>query len=305
MKKIHLNQLSLKIRSVKKLSNFLIVFLVVLVFQNTIAQSIPYTKGRILISSDGNEHDHDDWAATPMSLALLASKGLQDSLVLYAFSDHIWGSNIEKGNGREEMQKSALRGKTIYNFKNSRFIEAVAQSDIAVIGITEEINKSSKNNGLYIIAAGPMHVVGSAIAKADMKKLQFVRLISHSNWNNNHADKPYEWEKHSGWTIKEIKEQFESKGLKIDQIVDQNGGKDYEGLKAPKELYDWIKTSNIRQQSIKIKKQLDWLYERQLTCVKKGDFDPSDAGMIVYLLTGKEKTHPDDVKKIIENQEVN
>lgn len=289
----------------KKLSIFLITLLVFLVYQNTISQSIPYTKGRILISSDGNEHDHDDWAATPMSLALLAAKGLQDSLVLYTFSDHIWGSNIEKDNGREQMQKSALEGKAIYNFKNSRFIEAVAKSDFAITSITEEINTSSQNNRLYIITAGPMHLVGSAIAGADANKLKFVRLISHSNWNNNHADKPYEWEEHSGWTLKEIKEQFESKGLKIDQIVDQNGGADYEGLKAPKELYNWINTSKIRQHSAKIAKQLDWLYERQLTCVKKGDFDPSDAGMIVYLLTDKEKTHPDDVKQIIENQEEN
>lgn len=34
-------------------------------------------KGRIVISSDGNEHDHDDWAATPLSLAIIAAKGLQ------------------------------------------------------------------------------------------------------------------------------------------------------------------------------------------------------------------------------------
>ena len=46
---------------------------------------------------------------------------------------------------------------------------------------------------------------------------------------------------------------------------------------------------------------MDWLYERQLTCVKKGDFDPSDAGMIIYLLTGIQKTSPSDAKDIIEN----
>ena len=50
-------------------------------------------KGRIALSSDGNEHDHDDWAATPLSLALLSAAGLQDKLVLYTYSDHIWGSN--------------------------------------------------------------------------------------------------------------------------------------------------------------------------------------------------------------------
>ena len=42
-------------------------------------------KGRIAISCDGNEHDDDDWGATPMSLALLAAKGLQDKLTLYVY----------------------------------------------------------------------------------------------------------------------------------------------------------------------------------------------------------------------------
>ncbi|NBD37106.1 MAG: hypothetical protein GVY10_00875 [Verrucomicrobia bacterium] len=30
-------------------------------------------QGRIALSSDGNEHDHDDWGATALTLALLAA----------------------------------------------------------------------------------------------------------------------------------------------------------------------------------------------------------------------------------------
>ena len=264
------------------------------------AQTVPYSIGRIVVSSDGNEHDHDDWAATPFTLALLAARNLQDQLTVYTFSDHIWGSNHDKSDGKDQMLKSALEGKDIYNFKNSNFIEAVADSTSAMLAITKEINKSSKTDPLTIIAAGPMHVVGSAISKAKTSKLKYVRLISHSSWNDNHSDRPNDWEQHSGWTWKEIQSEFEPKGLTLDRIVDQNGGKDYEGMKAPKALFDWIKTSPIRNHSEATKKQLDWLYERQLTCVKKGDFDPSDAGMIIYLLTGKQKTSPNDAKAIIE-----
>ena len=264
-------------------------------------QTIPYSSGRIVISSDGNEHDHDDWAATPFSLALLASQGLQNKLTVYTFSDHIWGSNHQKKKGKEEMLISALEGQEIFNFKKSNFIEAVADSTKAIRAIVKEINKSKANNPLTIIAAGPMHVVGSAIANAKKSKLKYVRLISHSNWNDRHSDKPYDWEHHSGWTWNEIKAGFESSGLICDRITDQNGGKDYEGMKAPKAMFDWIKTSPIRNTSETIKNQLDWLYQRQLTCVKKGDFDPSDAGMIIYLLTGKQKTNPEDAREIIEN----
>ena len=286
----------------KNLNIKVTVFLLLTVVSSTIyGQSIPYSIGRIVISSDGNEHDHDDWAATPFSLALLAAENLQDSLTVYTFSDHIWGSNHDKGEGKKQMLLSALEGRDIYSFKKSNFIEAVEDSTKAINAITNEINISSKKSPLTIIAAGPMQVVGSAINNADISKLKYVRIISHSNWNDNHSDRPYKWEHHSGWTWNEIKESFESKGLIMDRIVDQNGGKDYEGMKAPIESFDWIKTSSIRNGSPKVQKQLDWLYDRQLTCIKKGDFDPSDAGMVIYLLTGKQKTDPNDAKIIIEH----
>ena len=45
----------------------------------------------------------------------------------------------------------------------------------------------------------------------------------------------------------------------------------------------------------------DWLYSRLETCIKKGSIDASDAGMVVYMLTGIEKTDPRMVKEIMEN----
>ena len=284
----------------KKLG-FILICITLIFSSSLFAQTVPYSIGRIVVSSDGNEHDHDDWAATPFTLALLAAKGLQDKLTVYTFSDHIWGSDYQKKKGKAEMLISALEGQKIYNFKKSNFLEAVADSTKAINAIVKEINKSKASNPLTIVAAGPMHVVGSSISQSKKAKLKYVRIISHSNWNDRHSDKPYDWEEHSGWTWNEIKENFESYGLICDRISDQNGGKDYEGMKAPKAMFDWINTSPIRNTSEEAKNQLDWLYQRQLTCVKKGDFDPSDAGMIIYLLTGKQKTSPDDARVIIEN----
>lgn len=286
-----------------KLNKIAVVIFLFLISPIVFSQTVPYTKGRIVISSDGNEHDHDDWAATPFSLALLAAKGLQDSLKVYTFSDHIWGSNHEHESkrGKEEMLISAIEGKKIFHFDTSNFIEAVADSTKAINALTNEINASNVHSPLTIVAAGPMHVVGRAIENADTSKLKFVRLISHHNWNDNHADKPHDWEQHSGWTWAELKTKFEPLGLTMDRIVDQNGGKDYVGMKAPVKKFDWIKTVSSKDSSKEFKGQMNWLYERQLTCLKKGDFDPSDAGMIIYLLTGKQKTSPEDARKIIEN----
>lgn len=270
-------------------------------YQSSNAQTIPFSKGRIAISSDGNEHDEDDWAATPMSLALLAARGLQDQLVVYTFSDHTWGSNKEKPGAAAQMRESAFIGGSKFGFKKTKFIEAVAAPNFAVIELTKQINKSSEKDPLTIIAAGPMDIVGDAINEAEEDKLKYVRLISHSVWNDEHADKPYEWESHEGWTWAKIQEEFESKGLQLDHITDQNGGDDYEGLKTDLTNYDWLKTSPNRDQKPYEKGSWDWLYERLVAAQKGEEFDPSDAGMIIYLLTGKQKTSPEDLREILEN----
>lgn len=279
------------------LLSVIFLFLVQLSF----SQTIPYSKGRIAISSDGNEHDEDDWAATPMSLALLASRGLQDQLVVYTFSDHTWGSNKEKPKAAEQMRESAFIGGSKFGFKKTKFIEAVAAPNFAVIELTTQINKSSEKDPLTLIAAGPLDILGDAINEADSTKLKFVRLISHSAWNDEHADKPYEWEKHEGWTWEEIKEEFGPKGLQMDHILDQNGGEDYEGLKTGLTKYDWLKNSSSKDQKPYEKGSWEWLYGRLQAAQKGEEFDPSDAGMIVYLLTGKQKTSPEDLREILEN----
>jgi hypothetical protein len=270
-------------------------------------------KGRIAISSDGNEHDHDDWAATPLSLALLSAYGLQNNMVLYTYSDHIWGSNQEHPtsesglNSYQHMRESALKGAEYFGFDKSRFFCAVDNAEVAYNRLRDEINKSSAEDPLIIIAAGPMQVVGEAINRAEKDKRQFVSLVSHSNWNNKHSDSPYmktDWDRHSGWTFKEIQNEFGTQtggGVNCIQILDQNGGEDYDGLNTDIEKFDWIKTSRARKHYQK--GAWDWLYERQMTCIKnKGkNFDPSDAGMIIYLLTGVEKTNPGMAREIMEN----
>ncbi len=270
-------------------------------------------KGRIAISSDGNEHDHDDWAATPLTLALIAAKGLQDKMVLYTYSDHVWGSNQDKPlhegmTAYEHMRESALGGAKHFGFDPSRFICAVDNAEVAYNAMAAKINESSKSDPLIIIAAGPMQVVGEAINRSNIDARKYVTVISHSKWNNEHSDNPYlktEWDRHSGWTFDDMRETFEPKsGGKVTfiQIADQNGGKDYVGLNAPMELFDWIKTSPARNNTAYQEGSWDWLYSRIATCIKREkNYDPSDAGMAIYLFTGEEKTNPDMAREIMES----
>ena len=130
----------------KKTSFLLIAFLVILMCnaQTPLWQG----KGRIVIGADGNEHDNDDWSATPLSLALLASQGLQDKLALYVYSNHIWGSSYERQlvnglNAYEHMIQSALGGQKWFNFNKTNFICAVDDPEIAYNAVRDEINKSS------------------------------------------------------------------------------------------------------------------------------------------------------------------
>ena len=105
----------------------------------TFGQTVPFSTGRIIISSDGNEHDEDDWAATPMSLALLAAYGLQDRVMVYSFSDHTWGSNKEKPGADAQMRESAFMGAKWFSTKKTKFIEAVAAPFQVVVEIGREL----------------------------------------------------------------------------------------------------------------------------------------------------------------------
>lgn len=293
-----------------------LIGIVVFVFlSNMVYSQVPVWqgKGRIAISSDGNEHDHDDWAATPLTLALIAAKGLQNQTALYTYSDHVWGSNVDfpttkSGlNAYQHMHESALGGQKWFGFDNTEFICAVDNPELAYNAMAKVINSSSKNDPLIIIAAGPMQVVGEGLNRAKKGKRKYVTVISHSEWNNKHSDNPTnKGEVHEGWTWIEINDAFGNKkggAVNFIKILDQNGGKDYDGFRALREKFDWIKTSDAKNNAAYKPGAWDWLYSRIETCIKnKGtEFDPSDAGMVVYMLTGIEKTEPYMAKDIMEN----
>ena len=260
--------------------------------------------GRIVVSADGNEHDHDDWAATPLSLALLAARGLQDRVPLYIYDDHIWGSNHEHPgvNGvtpYEQMKESAVTGGRIFGFTRTRFIAAVDNPEIAYEALKDEINRSAPDNPLFIVAAGPVHVIGEAISRAQEDRRRFVSVITMVNcWNDDHADKPYvAWEHHSGWTMAEIRQQFsgeEGGGLRIISIQNQNPR-----LMRNWTEYEWLRTAPERDNPYYAKGSWLWLFNRLCMSIKPVSgaenfyaIDASDAGKVAFLLTGIEDTSP-------------
>lgn len=243
-------------------------------------------KGRIALSSDGNEHDNDDMQATMMSLMILAKARLQPHTVLYTYADHIWGSDA----GDVALMKESAEGAgTRFGFQDCLFIAAVDNPEAAYNAMRDEILKSTADDPLYIIAAGPMEVIGVALDRANAtnsEPLNHVTVISHSWWNNNHADNyetadmPHGPEPaHSGWTFAEMVTAFGSK-VNFNQISDQNGTTDQpyktkDKFSAPA-WSSWAWMGDHQDPNIQ------WVYTRGMSNPCGPDY--SDAGMAYYFV---------------------
>lgn len=250
--------------------------------------------GRLAISSDGNNHDCDDITASAMTVALLAKTGNASKLVYYGHSDHHWSSNtVETCGGvtdrEEEMRISTEETAELWGgFNMSVFVNARANKATAISNLTAAINASSAGDRLTIIAAGPMDIVGQALNTAGANK-DHVTVISHSEWNDNHSDTPEGGEaSHSGWTWAEMQSAFTT--VTFTHIADQNAG-----LTVAESNYFWLRDSSDAK--------LTWIWDRHIVGAEgptDGHFDPSDAGMLYFLLTGDQGATPRKIRFILE-----
>lgn len=261
------------------------------------AQNVPYSGERIVVVADGNEHDKGDWAATPLSLAVFAAKEIQDQVMVYAFSSHTWGSNKTHAGADAQMRESAFLGARNFGFKKTKFIEAVNAPNYAIIEITTQINKSSAKNPLVILAAGPLDLIGTALVEADSTKLEFVRIISHSSWDQQHSDSPEEGESHKGWTWEELRDSYQGKGLKLIALPEQGEG----SFKGPLSAYSWLNDSTKKEPKPFEKGSWQWLYSRIETASSGEEVNPEDVALLLYLLTGKSNTGIQDLRGVLEN----
>lgn len=243
-------------------------------------------KGRIALSSDGNRHDNDDMQASMMTLMILAKANLQSQTTLYTYADHIWGS---EGNDLEIMRTSTEVCGKKFGFDNTQFIAAVEDPEKAYNAMRDQILQSTRENPLFILAAGPMQVVGEAIARAekiDANALSYVTVISHSKWNNEHADNPdlvanyhsEAEEPHTGWTWNEMVDAFGER-VNFNYIADQNGtGKNPYISKNKFDTPSWMSWDWMRTNS---DPRVRWVYEQGIKNPCTPDF--SDAGLAYYL----------------------
>jgi hypothetical protein len=101
----------------------------------------------------------------------------------------------------------------------------------SVQSIASAVNASSSNNPLYFIVAGPFEVAWQGINAATASNRQFVTIISHSNWNNDHEHVP------SHHTKDELLASFPSVGYT--KIPDQNGT----AFKSDPAAWNWMNSA--------------------------------------------------------------
>lgn len=248
-----------------KIEHLSLFFLLAFVVSTVASAQVNFPGGRIALSHDGNLHDHDDYGAIAMALAMLDAADLNNKVVHVDFANHMGCNN---GTMENEMIESALGAAQRFGFDQSVFFNDQRQINAATNNFAAAINASSANDPLWILAAGPMETVWRGIKAAETNKRQFVKVISHGQWNDDHNH----CQSNHTWRI--MKTDFEDDGVSFIKIKDQNSSNGENDLNTPKNKWFWLKDSS--------NPDWKWLYSRN----DKDTFDVSDAGMTYWLISG-------------------
>lgn len=279
----------------RKLTSIIIILLMA---GNTFKAEAQYAKeefkGRIAWSADGNFNDEDDWAASPLALAIFAEFGMKDKLVHFDYNcilpqtDKEWEAKHKKG---------VMGAAKLYGYDLSKFHDCREDLDAAINSIAVAVNASSEDNPLYYVLAGPMEVPYLGILKSNPEKRKYVYCISHNNWNDGYA---------SGDLVKHNKRDVIPTGVTWIQITDQN---------------KWLATSSDGARAIHIEKSKRkdgpknwkpwwWMRDSKDTKVRflwemlqvETRPDASDAGMAYFLMTGDEEAELPKIRRLLEDK---
>ncbi|PKQ65008.1 hypothetical protein BZG02_04000 [Labilibaculum filiforme] len=265
---------------------------------NSFAQAWNYNNNRIAISADGNSApdnlhkwpigDPDDWGANAAMLAILAKLEMQDKLVHYSYNNFI---DAPAGPDSRNQNKISCDGGIIrWHFDAEKFYDVTTQLEQATNSLAKEMTKSTADDPLYFLHAGLSEFVYLAVEKAielgGLENLRYVKLVSHSGFNENH--KRREW--HHTWD--DIQKLCGNR-MQYHKIKDQNACNQPDVLWCSgKDFSPWYWMRDHKDESI------HWLYTR-VQAHNTGKADISDCGLLYWLLTGDESGNPEKFKNFI------
>ena len=272
----------------KLLFTCIVLVMTVLVLQ---AQGIQPPDGRVAIIADGNSPDPDDLGGTTVSIALLRASGLENRLVHYSHScDLVRTNRISDAAEKERhaMMQTACDGtaRRWGGFDKLTFYDAKWQLDETIRDLISAINASTADDPIWIVEAGEPDVIGFALEAVPKEKLQFVKIITHHPANDNAGDF-FSWQDILDFGVEEVR------------IPDQN-------MKLKVDIEEWNWAMNHSDDRI----QWVWLMGKMaevddVVRFQKGKWDCSDAGMVLYWITGAninnglEQGTTEDIKKIL------
>jgi hypothetical protein len=240
-------------------------------------------QGRIAWSADGNYNDEDDWAASPLALAIFAAVGVKDQVVHFDYNSTMNNTNAE---WEKIHETSVLGAAERFGYDKSIFHDCQKNLDGAVASIANAINDSSDDNPLYFVVAGPMEIAYRGIQESDPAKRKFVYVISHSRWNDGYSvDDAYNNNKRDVIPL----------GITWVQIADQNRYLSTSPFGRPAKDEEWAPWNWMR---VSRDPNIQFLWERLRVSTRA---DASDAGMAYFLMSGDEDSEMEKVRKLLED----
>jgi hypothetical protein len=238
-------------------------------------------RGRIAYSADGNHNDPDDWAASPMVLAILAECGLRERLVHFHYN-----CILPQTDPRWEAihAQSVLEAADHWGYDRKRFFDCRQALDAAVRDLAAAIDASTADDPLYLIIAGPVEVPLQALQRAGPAQREHVYCISHSRWNDGYARR---------YSFRFTKRAVIELGVPWVQIQDQNARLSTSPYGQPARPEHWMPWHWLRDSP---DPKLQFLWQRMEVSTRP---DPSDAGMAYFLATGDETADPEKLRRLL------
>ena len=253
----------------KKRHVLVTTLLAVVVSSGIFAQAVVnWPGGMYALSCDGNQHDKDDFVGTPLAIALMYYAGLSDKIVHINHSNHLGNNNVDWEN---KMITATEGGASRFGGLNQNLIFN-CQDGVSPVRnhFLAQAQNANASNPLWYICAGPMEVAWQcldAVRDNAPDKLQYIHCVSHSSWNETHDDN---LKMNHQWS--DMKSDFPP--VTVHDIIDQNSSDGDFDFNTPDSYWFWLKNSD--------NPDWVWLYNRD----EKTTFDPSDAGMTYWLISG-------------------
>jgi hypothetical protein len=229
------------------------------------AVEVRFPPGRLAITHDGNQHDPDDIGALPMNAALLWAAGLTGRLVHLDHSNHLGDNNATM---EQKMKDSAAGSISRFGIAPARVFDCQVQLAQMIANFKVEGDKSTAADPLWFVCSGPMETAWRCLNAVDPTKRQHIRCVSHSTWNETHADT-------TGMTHTwaSMKSNFPS--VIYYDLVDQNSSDGENDWSTSRDRWYWLRDS--------VFEPYRWVFSRDQFTTK---FDPSDSGMVYWLISG-------------------